>query len=115
MYRICAHQGVIRLLDHFESKKSFYACYEQFSSTTLHDFIINKRKNSYLRETDVKEMARKIGEAIEYLHDNGIILRNLQADGIVMSEDANCKEFNYPKILRLNKAQIINPDAHAHG
>ena len=51
-------------------------------------------------------MAMKIGQAIEYLHDNGVILRNLQADGIMMSEDT---EFATPKIFKLNKARIINP------
>ena len=57
-------------------------------------------------------MAKYIGQAIEYLHDNGIILRNLQADSIMMSEDA---DHATPKILRLDKAQIINTDEHAHG
>ena len=37
-------------------------------------------------ETKIQMMVKQIGNAIEYLHDNGIVLRNFDASGILMTE-----------------------------
>lgn len=52
-------------------------------------------------ESLVRDFAKRIGQAVEYLHDNGIILRNLQTDGIHMSENT---EHGAPKITVVDRA-----------
>jgi serine/threonine protein kinase len=52
--------------------------------------------------------------AIEYLHDNGIILRNLESTGILMTETDDMVEKSIPRISRFNKAEIIGYDNHVH-
>ena len=47
--------------------------------------------------------------AIEHLHDNGIILKNLESSGILMTEN------EIPRISRLNKAEIMGYGAYCHG
>jgi serine/threonine protein kinase len=39
-----------------------------------------------LEEYRARELILKIGQALEYLHDNGVILKNLNASGILMTE-----------------------------
>ena len=47
-----------------------------------------------------------MAQVLEYLHDNGIILRNLDSTGILMTESENNKYENIPRISRLNKAMV---------
>ena len=57
----------------------------------------------------LKDLALKIGMALEHLHDNGIILKNLESSGILMTDN------EIPRISRLNKAEIMGYGAYCHG
>ena len=60
-------------------------------------------ENDKMVEIRVRDIAQQIGAALEYLHSNGIMLRNLDAQGILMSQTDI--EYNLqdaiPKIGRL--------------
>jgi serine/threonine protein kinase len=71
------------LEDYFENRENFYLCLEIQSSQTLFDFI-NKFKDE-IDELKARDLALKIGLALESLHDNGIILKNLESSGILMT------------------------------
>ena len=62
-----------------------------------------------MTELRIKDLALKIGMALEHLHDNGIILKNLESTGILMSDN------DIPRISRLNRAEIMGYEAHCHG
>ena len=63
----------------------------------------------------MQELAKKIGMALEYLHDGGIILKNLESGGILMTESEDMVEKAIPRISRFNKAEIMGYDCHVHG
>jgi serine/threonine protein kinase len=50
------------------------------------------------------------------LHDNGIILKNLESTGILMNltDDHMELDKSIPRISRLSKANIINYEGHVH-
>ena len=52
-----------------------------------------------------RELCKKIGQAIEHLHKNGVCLVNLDAKGILMNNDDVLTAI--PKISRLNEAVVI--------
>ena len=60
-----------------------------------------------MSEVKIREIALKIGKTLEYLHDNGIILRNLESSSILMSyaglvgDEDNT---HTPRIAKLDKA-----------
>lgn len=56
-------------------------------------------------EVLIRDIAFKIGKAIEFLHEHGIVLRNLDSYGILMTD--NCEHMIIPRISKLDKAQII--------
>lgn len=62
-------------------------------------------------------MVKKIGSALEYLHDNGVVVKNLESSGILMTE--NFEEFmlekSVPRLSRLNKAEITGYGSYVHG
>lgn len=70
---------------------------------TLHEYI----SKSHIEERRARELASKIGQALEYLHDNGIIIRNLDDTGILMSDTEKDLTLNVPRISRLNKAKVM--------
>jgi len=60
-----------------------------------------------LDESQLRILAAKIAEGLEYLHSHGIILRNLQLNSIRMSD----KTLNAnPRIANFDKATIIGGD-----
>ena len=76
MYREATHYGVIRMLEHFETKQQFYIVFEEISKLNLLQYINN---HAPLDEQRVKQIALKLSQILEYLHDKGMILRNLEA------------------------------------
>jgi serine/threonine protein kinase len=42
-----------------------------------------------MKEGQIKEFSIKIGQTLQYLHQKGIVLRNLECEGILMSEDTD--------------------------
>ena len=56
-----------------------------------------------------RDMSLKIAQALEYLHDTGICLKNLDAKGILMTEAATSMpvEKSVPRIARLTNAIIM--------
>ena len=84
MYKISVHPYVVRLLDYFEDKENIYLCLEKYQGTSLdHFFEVNSGK---IKEDEIIKYAITIGATLEYLHDNGILLRNLQTDSIIMTD-----------------------------
>lgn len=58
-------------------------CLEIHSSQTLFDFINLHSKR--INETKARDLALKIGSALDFLHQNGVVLKNLDSKGILMS------------------------------
>lgn len=52
-------------------------CLELHSKLTLFDYI--NKYSGELEEMRIQELAKKIALALEYLHDGGIILKNLES------------------------------------
>lgn len=108
------HHNIIHLEDYFENKEHIYLCLELHSKMTLFDFV--KKYNDAIEETRVQEIGNKIGQALESLHENGIVLKNLESSGILMTEVDSEFMLNrsIPRISRLNKAEIMGYGAHCH-
>ena len=106
MYQLAQHHNVVRLEDYFESKDKFYLCLELHQNRSLYDYV----QNNEIDERKARELAIKIAKALEHLHSNGILLRNLSADGILMAGDPlEKKEYPnlIPRIAKLNKARVM--------
>lgn len=75
IYQSAQHFYVLRLEDYFENREHFYLCFELSSAVTLERYI--KSQKEKIAEFRVQQIALQLIEALEYLHDHGIILRNL--------------------------------------
>lgn len=105
IYRLVAHQHIVKLEDAFECRNFFYICTELLLNKSLWDYAI---KEDSLSEERVKDIALKLGGAIEFLHKKGIALRNLDAKGILLKDRESYNSSKYgtlvPKITRIDGA-----------
>jgi carbon catabolite-derepressing protein kinase len=108
------HHNIVRLEDYFESKEHIYLCLELHSNMTLFEYI--NKYNYDIEETRAQELGRKVGRALEYLHDNGIVLKNLESQGILMTEagERDMLEKAVPRISRLDNSEIMGYESHCH-
>jgi serine/threonine protein kinase len=84
MYKVSVHPYVVRLLDYFEDREYIYLCLEKHHGTFLDNYIeVNGDK---IQESDIITYASTIGNTLEYLHDNGILLRNIETSSIIMTD-----------------------------
>ena len=82
------YPNVIRLNDHFESRDAFYFALDLVSPETLFQHVLNSNNGQGLEIARVRDIILKIGLALNHLHQNGIVLRNLDAHGILMTESS---------------------------
>ena len=109
IWQVSLHHNIVRFDDYFESQEYFYMCLELHSPDTLFDFI--NRYSEQICEEKARDFGLKIGSALDFLHQNGIILKNLESTGILMSlveEDEDTFEKSVPRIKRLSQAEVIN-------
>lgn len=85
---------MLRLEDYFESREYFYLCFELSTALTLERYV--KSQKEMIPEFRVQQIALQLAEAIDYLHDHGIILRNLQSSGIQMAIVHKDKDIEKP-------------------
>ena len=113
MYQISRHFNVAKLEDFFENKEYFFFCLELHSATTLFQYIDEHRE---LDERKIRDFALKIGQGLQNLHGLGIVLRNLSANGILMSDITKDSYSTLkPLICNLKKAHILAPGRKTGG
>mmetsp|Transcript_35124 Transcript_35124/g.53863 ORF Transcript_35124/g.53863 Transcript_35124/m.53863 type:complete len:98 (+) Transcript_35124:1049-1342(+) len=59
----------------------------------------------------------KIGQAIDHLHSNGIVLKNLDSAGILMTDVTRdmAVESAVPRICHLEEAEVMGFDEYTRG
>jgi calcium/calmodulin-dependent protein kinase I len=74
------HRNILTLVDYFETMTSIYLVTDLALGGELFDRIC--RKGSY-SESDAAHLIRQVISAVAYLHDHGIVHRNLKAEKLL--------------------------------
>lgn len=74
------HQGIVTILDVFETKDQLIIVEEYVPNGNLQSFLYKNSISSY----DKDEMIRQIGESINFLHSYGIVHRDLKLENILV-------------------------------
>ena len=83
MYIAAQHHNIVKLEDYFENQDYIYFCLELHSNLTLYDFVTTY--SAKITEEKARSLFRGIASAVAYLHEQGIVLKNLSAFGILMT------------------------------
>ena len=101
--KLCNHPNIIKLLDHFENSEYIYIIMEYLAGGTLTQYI--KKRYFNFSENQASNIIYQIGNGIKYLHNYGIIHRDLKTDNIMLTED---NDTGIIKIIDFGLSKIIS-------
>ena len=98
------HKGIVKLIDSFQegTKQNLVLEYGK----VLIDHII---ENGRFTEKEAKILFKTIFEAVNYLHENKIIHRDIKLDNIIMTEKQNLKLIDFDLSVVQNLKSNNNP------
>ena len=102
------HPNIVGLIDLFENSDYYYIVLEYMQGKDLFDYI--QVRSFKLTEHRVKEIAYQIGLALKYLHNYGIVHRDLKLENVMMSDNL---ETAVPKLVDFGLAKLIGPNEKA--
>ena len=120
----CNHKNVIKLYEilHDNKKNKLYLILEYVQNGTImiynededtfqinEHFYKNNDPNSDYTEDEIRKIIRQIILGIDYLHNNGVIHRDIKPDNILLNENNKVKitDFNLSALLTNSKEDII--------
>ena len=107
--KMCQHPNIIKLLDIFENSDNYFIVIEYMEGKDLFDYI--QKRNFLLPETRVKHLVCQLITATRYIHDFGIVHRDLKLENIMMSDVTNNAK---PKLVDFGLARILSPNETAN-
>ena len=77
-----SHRNILAMYGFFEDKNNLYIVLEYMSDGTLYTKL---KKQTKLSEKETAFIVKQIAEAVEYLHDRGIVHRDIKPENIVIA------------------------------
>ena len=84
---IIKHKNIIKLIDTFENEEYIFIVMEYMKGGNLTSYL--KKKHFCISERKTKEIIKQIAEGISYLHNYGIIHRDIKSDNILLSDNSD--------------------------
>ena len=84
---MCQHPNIVKLIDLFENSEQYYIVIEYMAGKDLFDYI--QKRGFVIQEERVKQLSIQIIQAVRYLHDFGIVHRDLKLENIMMPDSTN--------------------------
>ncbi|ORD93015.1 KIN1, partial [Enterospora canceri] len=89
---LVSHPHVARLLDFFFTGKYFFLVFEHVSGEQLYNTVL---QNGPIGEERVRRYFRQILSAVDYLHKNAVVHRDLKIENIMIDKDDNVKLIDF--------------------
>ena len=102
--KMCQHNNIIKLVDLFENSETYFIVLDYMQGKDLFDYI--QKKGFSLPEQRVQDLTYQISMGVKYLHEFGIVHRDLKLENIMMSDSTDGA---VPQIVDFGLAKIIGP------
>ena len=101
---MCQHSNIIKLVDLFENSDTYFIVLDYMQGKDLFDYI--QKRGFSLPEQRVQDLTYQIAMGVKYLHEFGIVHRDLKLENIMMSDSSDGA---VPQIVDFGLAKIIGP------
>ncbi|XP_071137884.1 uncharacterized protein [Mytilus edulis] len=82
------HPNIVRCLEWMETGRNFYLVLELVEGENMKDYLKRKKQ---IDETEGKSIMRQICSAVHYMHNKGVLHRDLKLDNMVLEKDGKVK------------------------
>ncbi|OMJ19755.1 Protein kinase kin1 [Smittium culicis] len=103
--QILYHPNICELYDTIFHYDNFYLVSEAISGGQLLDFIVKKGR---LKESHSRKLARQILSAIDYMHKNNIVHRDLKIENILVTDKGNIKIIDFGLSNLFSKSDLLS-------
>lgn len=86
------HPHIVQLLEVVETEHRYYLITELAAGGDLMDYICYRKK---LGEVEVRKFIRQTVSAVHYLHQGGILHRDLKVENLLLDDDYNIKIIDF--------------------
>ena len=102
---MCQHPNIIKLMDVFESHAHYYIVLEYMQGSDLFEYMQKRAFN--VSENRVKTITKQIAEGLIYLHNYGIMHRDLKLENIMMSDTSDTATI---KLVDFGLSKFVGPN-----
>jgi len=106
--KMCQHPNIINLVDIFENSEYYYIVLDYMEGSDLFDYL--QARDFNLGEDRVRELTYQLVLGLKYLHNYGIVHRDLKLENIMMTDTS---ETSVPKLVDFGLAKMIGPNEKA--
>jgi len=100
IHRSLSHKNVVKFNRHFENRKYVYMLMEYCNNQTLMEL---KKRRRRLTEPEVQYYMLQIICAVDYLHNQNVIHRDLKLGNVLLDHNMNCKLADFGLAAQLDK------------
>lgn len=99
-YRL-RHPGIVHSTDTGEIDGNLYIAMDLVEGETLEEFL---RRHKSIGETAAIDLVKQVADALHYLHESGIVHRDVKPSNIMLSRNNRAKLFDFGAAVDLNDA-----------
>lgn len=93
------HRGIVQVYDAGELQGRFYIALQLLTGDTLEALVT---RNKTLGEITAVDIAKQVGETLEYIHQQGLVHRDIKTSNVMITHDRRAVLFDFGTVLRLS-------------
>ncbi|KFH65879.1 CAMK protein kinase [Podila verticillata NRRL 6337] len=99
------HKNIVRFIDVAEAPYKFYIFTEMIHGTTLQKYTAGN--NDYHSELEARHIFEQICQAVNYLHQQGIVHRDIKSENIMLTEDKRIKLIDFGLARTISSKEVL--------